>query len=148
MNIPSKYHFHLVVNGIGICDASFIETDTYFYNKKQNKSKFYVLNPGKKIKSHLHDRSSTGDSYECSLERKQKGGDSTTASVTLIYNAANGTLSYKDGEQDYGIAFKTYKAPDFAYRLAIYLLDNAGPIEVIGFTSQYVIREWSWLFVC
>lgn len=124
---------------IGICDATFIDTDTYFYNKNRNKSKFYALKPGKKIKSHEHDNTYSGTYYACDLKQTQNGGGSIT--VTLIYNAANETLSFRDEVQDYGIASKTYKTQDFSYRLAIYLLDNAGPIELIGFTTQRVARD-------
>ena len=102
---------------IGIVDALFKKTDTFFYNLEVNKSKFYVLMSwcgGTKS----HEAEYNWSDPNCYGPRFNHNYPTI---VKLIYDAYNGTISFYYNDEHHGVAYQTHKAPELSYRLVVYL---------------------------
>ena len=114
MNNDSIYEYGVKLEGklavvIGICDAEFINTDTFFYDGNSHHSSFYALYgwDGDIVSQAPHDR----------WKRKSYavGYNNGVNEIKVIYDACNGTLSYKINDKDYGIACNTFKSDKMSY---------------------------------
>ena len=119
---------------IGMVDALFVKTNTFFYNLDYNKSKFYVLMSWSgHTKSHK-----AGHNWGEPNCYGPRFNDNYPTIVKLIYDAYNGTISFYYKDENHGVAYHTRKSPELSYRLAIYL--KAGAIvELLGLTTKRAV---------
>ena len=99
---------------IGICDAEFVDTATFFYNTLKNRRKYYCLCSWE----------GTVGSQEVTGWREYAdgvGGNIGINEVKLTYDAANATVSYTINNKDYGVAFNTSRSHKISYRMAIHV---------------------------
>ena len=133
-NNNTKYEYTIkILSGtqcaLGMVDALFHQTGTFFYNDALNKSKYYALYSWGGGKSHDESLSAA---YGCPFNRDHP------IIVKVIYNAYNKTLSYNIKDKHQGIAFGTHKDEVLSYRLAIYL-KYGSKIELIDLKTSSAI---------
>ena len=119
MNNDEIYEYNIKFDkldgvAIGICDAKFIKTDTFFYNNSQNASKHYAL-------WCWNGRIRTSETSWYGNDYADKLTTNEVSEIKLTYDASNATISFKVNDKDYGVASKTFKSDDISYRLAIHI---------------------------
>lgn len=131
-NNSSIYEYDIRLHGklgvvVGICDAKFIDTDTFFYDEKSNHSSYYALYGwnGWIIQKESHGSMKYAVPYNYTEDTKD-------TEMKIIYDTHNETLSYTINGKDYGIACKPiHRHETLSYRLAIHLdLDSLDEMTV------------------
>ena len=99
---------------IGICDAEFTNTDTFFYNGSASASYALWCWSGNMFCS--GGGNSGSKSYAGALIDDPKMND-----MVITYDPSNATLSYKINGKDYGVACNPFKSSEISYRLAMHV---------------------------